>query len=354
MSSERVVLVGFTTQDISEELVSALRAGDSSTTHQVLVVNAADEIVDASRLGIDSVVPVTGPLAIALNIRRSDKIVILGDASVPRWLKLLGFVLKFRNCSIYYPSRGLEKVNIVSRMISYTSPVNYWPLKWYRRRWMERYRERCLYDRTLAESFRRTYLSDELQVETCRVLDFGCGWGRHSAMLAQLGFSVVAMDIVPTTFWNRVEGVHFLVAGAKELAAFESGNFGLCVCMQVLMYVEDDFQCLKDIRMALAREGYLLLQVTNRDNLYTKITGKFLSDDPFLIRYYGQDEIIQLVEQAGFQVVKTWTEKVYAPIFHRVFNYFYGIVLSEAIQAKLSSLIPARYRGLINVLAQRA
>ncbi|MBI3988288.1 MAG: methyltransferase domain-containing protein, partial [candidate division NC10 bacterium] len=69
------------------------------------------------------------------------------------------------------------------------------PFRWYADRRMERYYERCLLDSTLAEEFRRHYLPMALPGTTA--LDVGCGRGRIAALLVQLGFDVVGLDLSP-------------------------------------------------------------------------------------------------------------------------------------------------------------
>jgi tellurite methyltransferase len=98
-------------------------------------------------------------------------------------------------------------------------------------------------------------------MQACRALDLACGRGRHAAILARMGFTVLGVDV-------SGEALRQVEAMAKDmclpidterldLAAgeFPTGQFGLVVCT---MYLERSL--FPRIREAIEPGGHLLLE----------------------------------------------------------------------------------------------
>lgn len=213
--------------------------------------------------------------------------------------------------------------------------------------------ERYLSDQETAKRFARTYLPLEMQNgEGRQVLDIGCGRGRHVAMLNQLGFTVTGMDVQRHPYWGRISNADFIIGSAECLPYIPDSSFDLIVCMQVLMYLKNDDLVLAQIRRILKREGYLLLQVTNKENLHTFLTNQPLTQDPFIQRYYKESELCSKLQERGFTIDRVWTEKFYTPFFILPGNLFYEFVLPQTLQAVWDKLIPSQHLGMINILAK--
>jgi SAM-dependent methyltransferase len=211
-----------------------------------------------------------------------------------------------------------------------------------------------LYDKKMSKAFINNYLPKGFQNHGGRLfLDFGCGKGRHVAMLAKSGFSIIGMDIMANDFWKKIPEAQFLIGGDGELRGFKDHSFDLCLAMQVLMYLREDKEVLQEFYRILKDKGYLILQLTNAYNLHTRLTGRSLVHDPKLRRYYTEEGVKNLLEEIGFRIERLWTEKFYAPFFPIVINYFLEILLPPWIEKMISQFTPSRYRGLINVLAQK-
>jgi SAM-dependent methyltransferase len=104
-----------------------------------------------------------------------------------------------------------------------------------------------------------------------RVLDLGCGTGRHSVALAQRGHLVVGLDLSPTLLTiargladEQGVRVTFLERDMRDLAGL--GPFDACICLYTAFgYLEGDgdARVLAGVRAALQPAGQLLLDLTN-------------------------------------------------------------------------------------------
>lgn len=231
-------------------------------------------------------------------------------------------------------------------------PTNNPPFSYLTKRRIGLLYERYLNDRKTAEEFRYKYLPSEFWHKRGLVLDFGCGRGRHYAMLSQLGFDVVGLDCCSNGYWKRIYETKFVIGTDKELCFFKDNLFDICLCLGVLMYIEDDCKVIRDLYQLLKKDGFLILQVTNKENLRTKLTRKWLADEPFK-RYYTLNEIKSKLEISGFVVKSLWTEKLYFPFFTQFLQFVFEILLPRKIYDVLSELTPSKFRGLINIVAQK-
>jgi len=227
------------------------------------------------------------------------------------------------------------------------------PFEYLRRTKVEKLYQSYLDDRKVAEHFRKSYLPEQFQNNRGLVLDFGCGRGRHCAMLSQCGFKVIGIDPLRYDYWHRIPNAQFIRGSSEELAFFKDESFDLCISFQVLMYIQNDEKAVNGLVRVLKRDGWVLLQVTNQNNLKTAITHRYLSNDPRIIRYYTPEEASLLLERAGLKVSKVWTEKFYSPFFTLFFGFLLEIILPHQVMELASRWTSPKYRGLINILAQK-
>lgn len=224
--------------------------------------------------------------------------------------------------------------------------------KFYTRK-IERMYEDYLSNPSLAYNFKKRYFSADMSLRNKWIMDFGCGRGRHVALLSQLGCTIVGMDIIRHEFWRKMPGVYFLVGGDKELLCIRNSCFDIVITMQVFMYLDDGKGTLREIFRILKDGGYLLIQVTNKKNLYSLVRGKTIIPEVGIKKYYTIDEIKDLLRSTGFLIERLWTEKFYAPFFPIPINYFLEIMLPSSTLDIASFLTPCKLRGMINVLARK-
>lgn len=125
--------------------------------------------------------------------------------------------------------------------------------------------------------------------EGARILDVGCGWGRHSLELARLGFQVTGLDLSARLLEEaanaaRAEGLEIeWVQGDMRKMAFDA-RFDAAISMfSSLGYFdseEDDLAALRGMREAVVPGGRLLLETMHRDAIAREYVERDWWDTP--------------------------------------------------------------------------
>ena len=177
------------------------------------------------------------------------------------------------------------------------------------------------------------------------VVDVGCNWGRMATLQRHLGREAVGVDLQSFDRWRELDG-EFTVGDCQTLP-IRSGVADVCVSLLSLGYMPDDEGALREMNRVLAPGGRIAIAVANRENLYSRRTGRFLEEDH--VHEYSVDEIQAKVEEAGFTVEEIWTEKIYFPYLMPTLN----TVVPNSLLILLSFMLPAEYRGVIYVKARK-
>ncbi len=118
-------------------------------------------------------------------------------------------------------------------------------------------------------------LSNELNTkDSKKVLDFGCGLGRHSILFTQKGYEVTAIDISKTAIyylynWANDEGLKIKVLIAdifsKEL---KNNYFDIVICFNVIYHNirKNIVDVLNEIWKKLKKSGIVYLTFLTRDD----------------------------------------------------------------------------------------
>jgi len=108
-----------------------------------------------------------------------------------------------------------------------------------------------------------------------RILDFGCGPGRLSILLAAAGFRVLGVDISQRMIAKAQSidrgtlPVEFVLIGDSHQILTPAGYDGI-VCSSVIEYVDDADGLLQAFGTALHDSGSLVISFANRASLYRR------------------------------------------------------------------------------------
>jgi SAM-dependent methyltransferase len=152
----------------------------------------------------------------------------------------------------------------------------------------------------------------------CRVLDVGCGSGRHTAAAYRLpGAVVVGVDVADSELAaarNRLAlhqrlgehgGGRWALCAADGLhLPFADGRFDLVICAEVLEHVPAHDRAVVEITRVLRPGGDLVVSVPRRgpERLCWALSDQYAPVDGGHIRIYRKAALIELLEQTGLSV----------------------------------------------------
>ncbi len=146
------------------------------------------------------------------------------------------------------------------------------------------------------------------------VLELGSGDGNTASQLVKTADKLVCLDIAHSSFsvlpMSELD-VHKSVGDARTLP-FQNGKFNSIICRHVLTHAipGDSEAILKEIARILAPDGVVLFEVfTPKDMRWGKgveiSPGTFLRHDKLIWRFYPEEEIVNLLDNAGLVVIKS-------------------------------------------------
>ncbi|MHB8829260.1 MAG: class I SAM-dependent methyltransferase [Syntrophales bacterium] len=145
-----------------------------------------------------------------------------------------------------------------------------------------------------------------------RVLDAGCGGGRHVCeALRRQGAAVVGVDLK----WDdlcKTRGFLSALAednGGKWAVAqanianlpFADGFFDVVICSEVLEHIEDDKTAVSELLRVLKKGGELVVSVPRffPEKICWAISDAYHREPGGHVRIYRQDKLIKILESAG-------------------------------------------------------
>ena len=152
-----------------------------------------------------------------------------------------------------------------------------------------------------------------------RLLDLGCGFGRHAFEAARRGADVVALDAgrdevegVVATFVAMIEAGE-LVAGEVRAAAvqgdalhlpFPDGSFDRVICSEVLEHIADDRAAMAELARVLRPGGTMAITVPR---FFPELVNWALSDEYHMVpgghvRIYRRSVIEDRLRGVGLKV----------------------------------------------------
>ena len=153
----------------------------------------------------------------------------------------------------------------------------------------------------------------------CRILDIGCGTGRHTAAAFRVpGALVVGLDpSLPDLHATRRRldlherlGQHgggrwHLCAGSGLQLPFASARFDLAVCAEVLEHIPEHAAALSEIHRVLVPGGALALSVPRAwpERICWRLSREYASTPHGHVRIYRRRDLERLLKDAGFSPI---------------------------------------------------
>ena len=152
----------------------------------------------------------------------------------------------------------------------------------------------------------------------CRILDIGCGTGRHTAAILDAGAdSVVALDLTPEMLRRaraKLDGrpAHFLRHGFPTPLPFRDDCFDLAVLGLVAEHLQSLSEALREVARVLTPGGRVVLSALHPDMTGKGQTARFIDPETGLRRriityHRSEDQYLAAAEAAGLAVESVMT-----------------------------------------------
>ena len=161
-----------------------------------------------------------------------------------------------------------------------------------------------------------------------KILDVGCGTGRHAINLATKGYNnITAVDLSPSMIRAAKETakaknvqVDFRLCDARELPFENEFDAAICLCEGAFGLLENDtenYKVLRAVHKSLKKHGIFILTTLNlfRDDKFDPMTCRVESEQEIIgkdgqkkilicsDRSYSFPELKWVLEQYGFEVL---------------------------------------------------
>ena len=173
------------------------------------------------------------------------------------------------------------------------------------------------------------------------VLDLACGTGRHAVPLIKEGYDVVGLDISLNLLKiakNRLSGVQLVRADMRHLP-FRAEAFAAALSMDTsfgyLPTKRDDVQSLTELNRTIKRDGALIVDVFNREQLMRKYQAHHAANSKQ--RGYPSFFLSQRrsVDKNGEKLRDLWTTRDKADGKIRVFRHVARLYSQKSLQGLL-------------------
>ncbi|UCB42782.1 MAG: class I SAM-dependent methyltransferase [Dehalococcoidales bacterium] len=187
-----------------------------------------------------------------------------------------------------------------------------------------------------------------------RVLDVGCGEGRHTTQACkETECTVCAMDIDPENVIKTSYMLDLMEQAGESRASwgvfrgdalrlpFKDTHFDKVICSEVLEHVPDDNQAVRELTRVLKDDGTLAISVPTyfSEAIYWKISPDYRRQPGGHVRKYRLREVVSLLQQNGLHVFTT-RRKHGLHFFYWLLRCLFGINRQQA-------RIPALYHRFL-------
>jgi 2-polyprenyl-3-methyl-5-hydroxy-6-metoxy-1,4-benzoquinol methylase len=166
--------------------------------------------------------------------------------------------------------------------------------------------------------------------KTKRILDIGCGTGRHAIELAKRGYNVTGIDLSESQLNRAIEkakkenlSINFLRADARYMDFNNEFDAAIMICEGAFPLMETDemnFKILENARNALKPKGKLILTTLNALFPLYPSTEKFFNeqgakskDHYFNLLTLRETSTVEIIDDSGKKKSITGNERYYMP-----------------------------------------
>ncbi len=175
------------------------------------------------------------------------------------------------------------------------------------------------------------FIEQEINFDkTKRILDIGCGTGRHAIELAKRGYNVTGIDLSESQLKRAIEKaqkenltIDFLRADARNLDFNHEFDVVIMMCEAAFPLMETDemnFKILENAQKALKPKGKLILTTLNALFPLYHSTEKFLNEEGFRSKDHCFDLLtlretstVEITDDSGKKKAITCSERYYMP-----------------------------------------
>jgi 2-polyprenyl-3-methyl-5-hydroxy-6-metoxy-1,4-benzoquinol methylase len=148
--------------------------------------------------------------------------------------------------------------------------------------------------------------------EPKRILDFGCGTGASTRILAEAGHDVLGVEASESGL--RVAAAHpttarFQLIDSEASLPFEAGAFDVCFCTEVIEHLLDVAGFVREVYRVLAKDGLFVITTPYHGwikNLLVISMNFDVHFDPVgeHIRFFSRRSLEQCLTNAGFEIMQ--------------------------------------------------
>ncbi len=139
-----------------------------------------------------------------------------------------------------------------------------------------------------------------------KVLDIGCGTGDRLDVFRNNGFESYGVETSDSAGYAKEHLKLNVIKGDLLSAKFPEAFFDIVTLYSVLEHTHNPDEVIKEIHRILKKDGFLIIQVPNKDSLQYKLFKKRWAafDVPRDLYYFNIHTLSSLLKKAGFKVMK--------------------------------------------------
>lgn len=190
-----------------------------------------------------------------------------------------------------------------------------------------------------------------------RVLDAGCGEGRHTFASCRNRCQVYAMDLDMTGLLKtkyvlgemekkgELCGTASILRGDSKRLPFRDGFFDKIICAEVLEHVPDDGQVMAELTRVLRKKGEIAVTVPTlfTEKVYGRLSERYFNTPGGHIRIYHPKVLVSLLRKN--------TLKIYAIRHEHSFHSLYWVLRCLSGLDDNGNFLPSLYHRFLHLAA---